>query len=218
VAEQSSHTQITARALIGDASAKSQHNLGDPVFRVVTHQGERYAFKLEDIFWKIIQLAATGKQQRLGAFISSLLPAYADTANKSSVLRVYAAQWLSQRLAEAATKSLNPKLPDKIVKSLPLACFTMDNHNRITSQNEPFLDLLRGLIDGGAVTATQPVRVRFQSDISTIRAAVAKATVPFVDDTIQLQYAAGSLHKGARVISIDTAHGTQKALLVLITN
>lgn len=218
MAEQDSQPRIVALAESGGASAKPAHDYGDAVFRVLTHEGERHAFKLEDIFWKIIDLAAAAKQQRVGAFISSVLQAHVDSANKSSTLRVYAAQWLSQRLVEAAAKSLSPKLPDRIVKSLPLACFTLDNDNRITSQNEPFLGLLRGLIDAGTVAAADAVRVRFQSDIRTIRAALAKPTVPYVDDTIHLQYAAGSVHKAARVISIDTAQGTQKALLVLIVN
>ena len=205
-------------ARTGDAAAGPAPDHGDPVFRVVTYQGHKHAFKLEDIFWKIIELAAAAQQKRIGAFISSVLHANADTTNKASVLRVYAAEWLSHRLVEAAAKSLSPRLPGRIVGALPVACFTLDNDNRITSQNDQFMGLLRGLIDGSTAGAADAVRVHFQSDIRVIRETLTKAAAPFVDDTIHLQYAVGSLHKAARVISIDTAQGTSKALLVLILN
>ena len=64
---------------------------GDPHFidfRVVAFKGTRYALKLESIFWRVLKVAATSKNERLGAYIARILDRCPADINKTSAVRV----------------------------------------------------------------------------------------------------------------------------------
>ena len=202
----------------GAGKPTARHEDTHAVFRVVTHGGHKHGFKLEAIFWKIIQLAAATEHKRIGAYVESVLEGHGEHKNKSSVLRTSAAEWLSGRLADAVAKALSPRAIGKMVQAVPVPCFTMDNDLLITSQNHLFVELLRKLIEDGAIVGDAAVRIRFQTDAKAIREILVDAKRPFFDDVLRIQYQGRSLDRRVRVITIDTAQGTSMGFLVFVTN
>ena len=208
----------TPSAPSGAGQPAARHADTGAVFRVVTHGGHKHGFKLEAIFWKIIQLAAATEHKRIGAYVESVLKGHSEHENKASVLRTSAAEWLSGRLADAVAKALSPRTIGKMVQAVPVPSFTMDNDLRITSQNHLFVELLRTHIEEGAIVGDAAVRIRFQTDAKAIREILVDAKRPFFDDVLHIQYQGRSLDRRVRVITIDTAQGTSMGFLVFVTN
>lgn len=188
----------------------------DTVFRVVTHQGDKQGFKLEGIFWRFIQLAAAAEKKRVGAYVASVLEGHADKPNKSSVLRMHATEWLSSRLADTVEKALSPQAFARAVQAAPVPCFTMGPDDRISSQNDLFVALLRTLIAQSTAEGDAAVHIRFHTDIKAIRELLTDAQRPFVDDVLRIQYHGCNIDKRVRVTNIYSLKGTSRGFLVFV--
>jgi predicted DNA-binding ribbon-helix-helix protein len=215
IAEPTDHA-IEARPVSAQADAAAAASLHLVDLRVVSHNGVRRAFKLERVFWKILEFAATSKKQRLGAYIAEIVGATGKDDNRTSLLRVHAAEWLSRRLIDSSAKGLAPKTLASIVLSVPSPCFSIDNENRITSQNEPFLKFLQPIVGDGKGDTNAAVRVTFQRDMKAIRELLKQSPRPFVDDRAVIQSASQRTECEARIVSLDTLHGRTMGLLVIL--
>ena len=189
----------------------------EPEFRVVTHEGARLGFRLEHLFWSILEAAASAKGMRIGSYIAEALEGGEASNNSSSVLRVHATQWIGQRLKESSSRTLSPKFVVKVVRASPLPCFVMDNDNRIAAQNDAFLALLRTQVLNEGSNSEATVHIRFRSDVASIRERLKAAQDSYIEDTVQIELPGRKREMHARITSIDSALGASLGLLVMIS-
>jgi predicted DNA-binding ribbon-helix-helix protein len=82
----------------GEESADTA--LADPQFRVFRRGEERRAFRLERVFWNLLEQAALAKGQKLRDVVFSVIDRERDAKNLASSLRTAAAGWASERYAK----------------------------------------------------------------------------------------------------------------------
>jgi len=185
--------------------------------RVISNQGARHALKLEQIFWRVLELAAASKKQRLGAYIGEQFAQHSAETNHTSALRVHAVEWLSKRLIDATSRSLSPKMLGILVQSIPVPCFCVDNSNTFICHNEKLLKFLTPVAeqsDGNLTT----VRVTFQRGVGQIREAVMAAGNLQVDDVVIFKSGEKVLEKAVRIAGIVTPHGRLTGLFVVFAS
>ncbi len=199
-------------------SGKDMDGQDGSKFRVVSHAGNRYAFKLETVFWQILQLAADGKKMRIGAYIADILQSDKKTENKTSTLRTHAAEWLCRQLYEATSKMISPRMLGKVVAASPVPALAMDAQNRIVGQNTPFLDLLSNQLGDRDISELGTIRVKFARDISAVKSSQASLTGPYANETIQIRSDLGEWSFQSRVVNIQSTQGNSIGLLLFITN
>lgn len=185
-------------------------------FRVLSHEGKKFAFKLEHIFWRILSFAAASQKQRLGTYVAGVLDNEDAGANRTSLLRVHAADWLSNRLMDTAAQAVNPRVITRIVQSYPTPCLVIDSTDRITSHNEPFLALLANSVDPHQGAVMERVRVSFGREIAAVRHGLRLSRTGFVDELVQVETPLGLIHRNARVMMIDSMRGQPIGMLVLL--
>jgi predicted DNA-binding ribbon-helix-helix protein len=83
-----------------DAPAPAE--IGDSQFRVFRRGEERKAFRLEHVFWDLLEQAACAKGQKLRDLVFFLIDQEPDAKNLASCLRTAAARWASERHAALA--------------------------------------------------------------------------------------------------------------------
>lgn len=71
-------------------------------FRVFRRGEERRAFRLERVFWELLEQAAAAKRQKLRELVFSLIDQEPDGKNLASSLRTAGAKWASERNAALA--------------------------------------------------------------------------------------------------------------------
>jgi len=87
----------------GDAAAR--HEAAESQFRVFRRGEERRAFRLEPVFWELLEQAAAAKGQKLRDLVFLLIDQEPDAKNLASSLRTAGAKWAEARntaLAESA--------------------------------------------------------------------------------------------------------------------
>src|SRR5262245_36713113 len=88
------------------ADVVATHGAGESQFRVFRRGEERRAFRLEPVFWGLLEQAAAAKGQKLRDLIFSLIDQEPDAKNLASSLRTAGAKWAEERntaLAEAGS-------------------------------------------------------------------------------------------------------------------
>jgi predicted DNA-binding ribbon-helix-helix protein len=108
-------------------------------FRILKVGGRKRAFSLEPVFWDALEEIARTKSDRLGAFIGRLLAA-GPHENAASTLRSGAADWLLQEYRKLSARDYRA-LGQRIVDSIPIPAFVMDQGKRILAYNRAFLHL-----------------------------------------------------------------------------
>jgi predicted DNA-binding ribbon-helix-helix protein len=71
-------------------------------FRVFRRDDERKAFRLERVFWDLLEQAASAKGQKLRDLVFSVIDREPDAKNLASSLRSAAAKWANERHAALA--------------------------------------------------------------------------------------------------------------------
>src|SRR5689334_8276137 len=71
-------------------------------FRVFRRGEERRAFRLEPVFWDLLEQAAAAKGQKLRDLVFALIDQEPDAKNLASSLRTASAKWAEQRNAALA--------------------------------------------------------------------------------------------------------------------
>lgn len=185
-------------------------------FRVLTHEGRKHAFKLERIFWKILENAAASGKQRMGAYVASLLETTAPDTNRTAMLRTHAAEWISSRLADTTARALSPRFLLKVVQATPLPCIAIDSNDRITAHNDLFVTLLNKASHDSTRERVDKVRVSFGRDIATVRDNLLVQRGAYLVEVVRLDTGAETLHRTARIIGMESVQGLAIGMLVLI--
>jgi predicted DNA-binding ribbon-helix-helix protein len=84
----------------GDAAAR--HEAAESQFRVFRRGEERRAFRLEPVFWELLEQAAAAKGQKLRDLVFFLIDQEPDAKNLASSLRTAGAKWAEARNAAQA--------------------------------------------------------------------------------------------------------------------
>lgn len=93
-------------ALPAAGETAAPHGAAESQFRVFRRGEERRAFRLEPVFWELLEQAAAAKGQKLRDLVFSLIDREPDAKNLASSLRTAGAKWAEERnaaLAESAS-------------------------------------------------------------------------------------------------------------------
>ena len=90
----------TALPAAGDPATPAE--AADFQFRVFRRGDERRAFRLEHVFWELLEQASSAKGQKLRDLVFSVIDQEPDAKNLASLLRTAAAKWANERHAALA--------------------------------------------------------------------------------------------------------------------
>lgn len=203
-----------------DLSAEARAADGDSMlvdFRVVAHKGARYALKLERIFWRVLKVAATAKNERLGAYIAKIVDQCPADENKTSLVRVHVVAWLNQKLIDISAESVTRKTLNNLVKAAPVPCFIISDQNKIDHQNEVFLTLLKQRLEAQSAGRPPEIRISFQTNFTTLLENLKSSSVNSVKDRLFLHVGAEKSEYQARIVLIETGAGTSLGMLVYLS-
>ncbi len=175
-----------------------------PRLRILNRQSWRGSFRLEEVFWSILEEAAEAEGRRLNEYVHDLLAAAPDGANKSSHLRAHAAKWQRNRAREVI--GMPPALSNAVA-ACPLPCFVMGRDKRIRLFNKGFIDFLRGPEADVAALSGQGPRMTFQMPLTDIIAALRKGTGKVVDCGLRAVVAGRMIEGRARICLIGDSGG-----------
>jgi predicted DNA-binding ribbon-helix-helix protein len=123
----------------GEASAGGDADL---IFRAVNAHGERRGIRLERIFWNTLAEAAAAANRSPAQLIGDTAAAITGGANLASALRVNAARWLVDALAETRQRS-TPEMVFAMVQACPSPVFALSVDKKIVSYNRPFIAFIQ---------------------------------------------------------------------------
>lgn len=178
----------------------------------MSHNGVRHALKLEQIFWELLEAAASSARERPGAYVAQLLAGASGDQNKTSLLRTHCADWLRRKLVELSNQSVGRQSLRSIVLSAPCPCFVVNAKNAIETQNEPFIRLLQSLSD--AEPAKPAIRITFQSGIETLRANYREKPNARLTDVVTLHVGNRTSRHRAAIAMLESINAQPAGLLV----
>lgn len=114
----------------------------DLIFRAVNAHGERRGIRLERIFWNTLGEAAAAANRSLAQVVGDTAAANAGGGNLASALRVSAARWLADTLAETRRRSA-PETVFAMIQACPSPVFALSADKKIVSYNRPFVAFIQ---------------------------------------------------------------------------
>ncbi len=124
-----------------DGAARASDD-AELVFRAVSAGGERRGIRLERVFWTALAEVAAARGQSLGLLVGGIAASMPPGGNLASALRVAAARFLRDGLAEAQERSA-PKLVFALLQACPTPAFALSADKRIVSYNRPFVAFIQ---------------------------------------------------------------------------
>ena len=106
--------------------------------RILKIGNRKRAFSLEPIFWEALESIARAQGQKLGALVEELL-ASGPHRNASSALRTAATDWLLAERRKFLARDFR-KIGQRIVDSIPVPAFLLNQHKEILAFNRAFLE------------------------------------------------------------------------------
>ena len=131
----------TALPVSNDAVAPVE--TADSQFRVFRRGEERRAFRLERVFWDLLEQAAAAKGQKLREFVFSLIDQESDAKNLASALRTASAKWASERNT-ALTESTGPQAGLVLFHASPSPGIVIGEDRRIVAFNIAMQNFIAG--------------------------------------------------------------------------
>ena len=187
-------------------------------FRALTFQHKRHAFKLESIFWRVLEAAANANSMSLAQFISNVVSAPCDRSNKASMLRVAAAQWLMSRLLAVSEKSMSQKTVARVIKTSPVPAFIVSNTQAIEAPNEAFMRMLDGFEDEGLGSARSDISLRFRSDVASLLQRCKSNAAGYLVDELVFQVGQQRRILRARIAAIESINAQPLGFVVYIAD
>lgn len=186
-----------------------------PRLRILNKKSWRGSFRLEEVFWSILEDAAAANGKRLNEYIHDLLAEAEPDTNKSSFLRAHAAAWVRGRSHKAAAE-LRPALSNAVA-ACPMPCFVMSQDKRITLYNSPLFDFLKGpYADPSALSKTSP-RISFQIPLPEVVEILRKGASKVVDCGVKAVVAGHTANGRARISLIEDDGAGEWRIMVFVT-
>jgi len=187
-------------------------------FRTLTFQHKRHAFKLESIFWRVLEAAANANGISLAQFVSNVVSAPSDHSNKASILRVAAAQWLMSRWLAVSEKSISQKTLARVIKTSPIPAFIVSNTQAIEAPNEAFIRMLDAFGDEGEGGARPAISIRFRSDVASLVQRCRSNATGYLVDELVFQVGQQTRILQARITAIESANAQPLGFIVYIVD
>lgn len=155
-------------------AAKTGGGPGEPeddgalVFRAVSVGGERRGIRLEAIFWKTLSAMSAAWGRTLGDQVGETMATRPQAGNLASTLRVQAAQWLADRVAELERITALEAVY-AIVHASPAPAFVLSADKRIVQYNQPFLGFVRSrLVTAESTDVLRSARLSLDTQLEQI--------------------------------------------------
>jgi predicted DNA-binding ribbon-helix-helix protein len=206
--------QQTALTAPSDAVAPSE--TGEYQFRVFRRGDERRAFRLERVFWELLEQAAAAKGQKLRELVFSLIDQESDAKNLASSLRTAGAKWANDRNA-ALTESGGPQAGLVLFHACPSPGIVIGEDRRIVAFNigmQSFIAGRRSQLRGDMVDA----RFAFELPVGQIIKFLVEAPGKFMECGFRITLGGEALTGRCRVcLYRDGSPGTRQLGAFIIT-
>lgn len=188
----------------------------DSQFRVFRRGEERRAFRLERVFWDLLEQVATTKGQKLREFVFSLIDQETDAKNLASSLRTAAAKWASERNA-ALAESGGPQTGLVLFHACPSPGIVIGEDRRIVAFNiamQNFIAGRRSQLRGDMVDA----RFAFELPVGQIIKFLVEAPGKFMECGFRITLGGEALTGRCRVcLYRDGSPGTRQLGAFIVT-
>ena len=206
--------QLTALPVSAGAAAHGE--IADAQFRVFRRGEERRAFRLERVFWDLLEEAAAAKGQKLRELVFSLIDQEPDSKNLASSLRTAGAKWASERNAALAS-STAPQAGLVLFHACPSPGIVIGEDRRIVAFNiamQNFIAGRRSQLRGDMVDA----RFAFELPVSQIIKFLVEAPGKFMECGFRITLGGEALSGRCRVcLYRDGPHGTRQLGAFIVT-
>jgi predicted DNA-binding ribbon-helix-helix protein len=185
-------------------------------FRVFRRGGERRAFRLERVFWDLLEQAAAAKGQKLRELVFSLIDQESDAKNLASSLRTAGAKWASGRNT-ALTASTGPQAGLVLFHACPSPGIVIGEDRRIVAFNiamQNFIAGRRTQLRGDMVDA----RFAFELPVGQIIKFLVEAPGKFMECGFRITLGGDALTGRCRVcLYRDGSPGTRQLGAFIVT-
>ncbi|UZF95728.1 ribbon-helix-helix domain-containing protein [Bosea sp. NBC_00550] len=177
-----------------------------PRLRLLTVQGRRRAFKLEDAFWQALEYIARRRKQRLSAYVAQLIGN--DSGNATARLRVAAIEWF-MREAQAEQPAHAKERWQRIIDLMAEPAFVIDRHKQIRLFNSSMRNFV------ASVGAQSHLRFELAAEISRVLMLFDENEQRILSIPCSLEAGQQSWKATVRVTLLERAHGHALLLCVL---
>ena len=202
--------------VVAGNARSSEDDMARHRFRIVTSQGARHAYKLEQIFWTVLEVAASASGKRLGSYIAKLESKFEDGENRTSHLRVHSMLWICQTLAELSSQSVPPRVVRDLIAATPCPAFRVDKNNRVRGHNQALLARLAKLQMRRDPDAGGTLQVRFDRDFSSIHDELRSSACGSIEDNVEIRAGEISETWRIRIVQIESQDGNALGMIVFI--
>ena len=114
-----------------------------PEFRAVTIAGTRKGFRLEKLYWRLLDELAHREGMRRSVLIASILDqAEASATNGASAIRSYVTRSIESDRDRASNELSQPKIV-RLLQQAPMPAFAINRERRLQMVNSEFTQLVR---------------------------------------------------------------------------
>lgn len=118
----------------------------EPQQKILQHDKQRIAIRLEHEFWSQIETCAAAEKRKLSTLVFDVLADAGENANRAAVMRVFCIRWLRQRLNQAKQAAANSPDLQTVLSACPSPCVIMTAEKAIIAYNGAFArQILAGL-------------------------------------------------------------------------
>jgi predicted DNA-binding ribbon-helix-helix protein len=135
-------------------------------FRILRHRGERKVFRLEEVYWALLERAAKDRGLRLSEYVHRALAGREDS-NQAAALRVLATRWLLSKHDDLQATVASDRLL-RMLQVAPAPCFAVGANRSLVAYNQAFAEIVRSSAGSGA-QAVDVASARFSLDPSLQR-------------------------------------------------
>ena len=203
----------TALPVSGEAAAEPT----DFQFRVFRRDDERKAFRLERVFWDLLEQAAAAKGQKLKDLVFSVIDHEPDAKNLASSLRTSAAKWANDRQT-ALAESGNNQSGLVLFHACPSPGIVIGEDRRIVAFNIAMQTFIAGRRPHAARSDIVDARFAFELPVAQIIKFLVEAPGKFMECGFRITLGEEALTGRCRVCLFrDGKPGTRQLGAFIVT-
>jgi predicted DNA-binding ribbon-helix-helix protein len=186
-------------------------------FRVFRRGDERKAFRLERVFWDLLEQAAAAKGQKLRDLVFSLVDKEPDARNLASSLRTAGAKWAGERNASLA-ESAGAQSTMVLFHACPSPGIVIGEDRRIVAFNIAMQHFIAGRRLHGLRKDMVDARFAFELPIAQIIKFLVEAPGKFMECGFRITLGQETLTGRCRVcLYRDSKPGTRQLGAFIVT-
>jgi predicted DNA-binding ribbon-helix-helix protein len=204
----------TALPVPGDTAVSAEEP--DFQFRVFRRDDERKAFRLERVFWDLLEQAAAAKGQKLRDLVFSVIDNEPDAKNLASSLRTSAAKWANERHAALAESGGGPGIV--LFHACPSPGIVIGEDRRIVAFNVAMQSFIAGRRSHALRSDIVDARFAFELPVAQIIKFLVEAPGKFMECGFRITLGEEALTGRCRVcLYRDGKPGTRQLGAFIVT-